>query len=156
MDDLGRFEECIIYVVRRLRTFQPRCHRARAVATKRNGTRHLGGGLQEQQTVLSGESFPLFSGDGALMLEISLIATKHDDHVGRGMLSSIFQPQQQVIECVCRPRQILSASHTAQTQLARRTPASDVIDKESASCTAVVAPCDASERLCAVPVRGKT
>lgn len=49
-------------------------------------------GLHENETVFSRESLALFTLDVPASLQIAFVPYQHDDHVGIGMLPSIFQP----------------------------------------------------------------
>ncbi len=61
----------------------------------------LGRGLEEEKTVLGGESLALLPRDGALVFEIGLVAAQNDHHVLRGVLACVLQPHQQMIKRFC-------------------------------------------------------
>lgn len=77
--------------------------------------------LHENQSVLAGERLPLLLLHLATRLEIAFVPDQHYHHIRVRMLTGVFQPCRQVVEC-----------------LATR----DVVDQQSASCTAIVASCD--------------
>merc|ERR1719198_199174 len=62
-----------------------------------NVLRGLRRSLPEHQAMLTGKLSTLFVGD-LPALEVALVANKHDDHVGVGVLPGLFKPACEVVE----------------------------------------------------------
>lgn len=88
--------------------------------------RSFGRCLKENEAILFGETFSLFSADLSPAVEIGLVADEHDHNVGITVLPDLFKPAGQMVEGLL---------------------ACDIIDKEGTSCSSIVASCYTFERL---------
>jgi len=88
--------------------------------------RRLSAGLHEDEAVLPRERLALLPLHLPPPLQVTLVANKHDDHVGVGVLAGVLQPLRQVLEGV---------------------PSSDVVHQQRPGGPAVVGPRDGPKRL---------
>ena len=81
--------------------------------------------LQEHKVIFFCKTVTLLGRDSAAVVEITLISNEHDDHVGVSILSCLFQPACQMVECF---------------------PSCYIIDQEGTSRAAVIRSGDATKR----------